>query len=214
MAEVLTKERPQSSNLIMDGPNEIIHKALVKFQEVNANAAITAVAAAQAEKEEAIKKALKLEKLAYATVFVENCETLLGINQNQCSDLVSKIKDTDIVLIENGFLRKIKRRAVLSLAIGTSIAAGSFFSMISLLFINVHDLAPFVALGFIFFVVSMITMAASVIGFADKNSPCGSLNYICARRRLKKKYGPDYFPVKELKEKLGLVSKQLTEGEK
>lgn len=211
MAKVLIKERPAFDLtdlcLIKDPPVEILHQNLVKYKEDNKQATILAK---QKGKEDAKKDALKSWKRVYAKLFLYSCEKFLDVSPTQLKELIVKLSDPVMIeLIENNFLRRLKRRALLAslvwflsiyLFVGQIAIFGGIVQM-------EQNNGVFILFGAFFGIYTLFFLGS--FSLHETNAELlPSIPYLWARRRLKKLYGFDYFPVQELKEKLDLVEKQ------
>ncbi|MDP3696779.1 MAG: hypothetical protein Q8R55_01980 [Candidatus Taylorbacteria bacterium] len=205
----LEKERTvqvPSLDLIGDGSREMICRKLSNLQKENKEALTLA-------RQESMVKAEQSKRRDYAKRFISRYTKMFGISREGLKDLVKKLKDEEIVLLENTVLERLKKPAIFEVIgsfsliitfIGCSL--GGFLSgntaLIGLAFMMLFTatgwLLPFMFLVEFFY-------GSSNNGEYGANTPGG---YFGSQRLFKNKYGPKYFPYQEFREELGLIEKQ------
>lgn len=208
----LTKERvnslgslnssgASSIDLITDGPNEVICRKLSNLQEDQKKAVVLA-------KQESMEKIWQFKKRNYAKMIISKYTKIFGISHEQMKDLVKELKDEDIVLLENAVLGRLKKPAIFQVIISFGALATFIGSSLGYFLFGNQILGGLAitmfstATGWAF---PLMFLKASFCGISDRCagdvSPGNSFG---SRRVLKNKYGPKYFPCRELKEELGI----------
>ncbi len=197
-----TRVQAPSFDLIGDGPEEIVVRMLNKFHK---NKKVTRLQA----KEKSWRQEL-------ASAFVKEYTSVFDITKEQMKELVCGIKEKNIGFIENALFKKLKRRALP--LIEASIISGAFFIYgvpgLILNFDATHLSSLAISMflsAFLGWILPFIVIASLTSSF--KEAPLKSIAYIRYRGRLKKKYGPDYFPYQELREELGITPSDTAEKE-
>ena len=200
MTETIVKTADQA--LILDGPNEVIAKKLAQLSESNKQAIL---ARKIKSKQEVLRECRQQEKTSYAKAFIDYCAKFFEINRFQVSDLIATMKDSDIEIVESKILKRIKGGAVIEFLIGSMISVITFGLMVAgIIMRDPMWLFACLLLFLIFLLTSVDVFSTGLIS----NKIFHRLAYIFTGRRLKKKYGQDYFPIQELREELGLVPKK------
>ena len=199
MTEALVKTADQT--LILDGPNEVIAKKLTQLSEANKQVIL---ARKIKSKQKVLRKYRQQEKTSYANAFIDYCAKFFEINRFQVSDLIATMKDSDIEIVESKILKRIKGGAVIEFLIGPMISVITFGLMVAGIIMR-DPMWLFACLLFLIFLLTSVDVFSTGL---ISNKIFHRLAYIFTGRRLKKKYGQDYFPIQELREELGLVPKK------
>ncbi len=188
-----------SMDLIGDGPNEVASRLITKFNQTNQEAKLK-----QREVSLVIKE--KSFKQNFAKDFIQHYMCIFGITKDQLQKLVCEIKEENIQFIENNLVERLRKKA--RVWIGASVISGGFFIYEAInAFVNGTQhimVLPFFISQICGWILPL-WMLFSFFPDLDRSSLVNSVSYVVTRRRLKKKYGSDYFPVQELRKELGLV---------
>lgn len=186
----------QSLDLIGDGPNEVASQLITQFRQANQETKLKQKEVFLATKEKTLRQ-------NFAEAFIEQYTNIFNITKNQMAELVYRgIKEENIQFIEGSLVERLRRRAWSW--IGASVISGGVCIYgIANLFINDNVrswLLIFVPFGWIM-PAFILTALLSDVGFAGYFE---GISYIQTRKRLKKKYGSNYFPIQELRQELEL----------
>ncbi len=114
MNNILATLENDDCRLIFDGPNEMINSNLVKFKELNEKDDLEI---ARRSKAEAKINTAKNEKKQYARTFNDFCLKFFNLKQPQLQELIAKLRDSEVNLLEEKILKKLKNRVVVTLSI-------------------------------------------------------------------------------------------------
>ncbi|MBI2064748.1 MAG: hypothetical protein HYT62_01700 [Candidatus Yanofskybacteria bacterium] len=215
-SRTLTKERVKTSvslgdldinsgtsslELIDDGPNEAVCRLVSKFQQANQ----------QANHREALERqarGLAINEMAskqnLASMFIDAYTYAFNITINQMGVLVQEIGENNLPFLENKLFERLRKRA--GVIVSASIISGGAFTVDLIDIFSSGSLVllplPLFMVCFLGWILPFLVLVSS--GTA-RSEPFRSVSYIRARKRLKKKYGPDYFPYQELRKELRLA---------
>ena len=180
--ETLVKTADQA--LILDGPNEVIAKRIQSIHETGKN------------------KELKKKLI---NNFLEKVCITFDVSRENLPQLLAGLNDVSMEKI----VRKVSSRSL-----KLSLLERSMW--ITLLLFEVGSLCKFFGVGpfVLVFGATFLTVGINILspllvlrGFADRDFFFATnIGYIKDRNNLRKIYGQNYFPIQELKEKLGLVA--------
>lgn len=198
----LTKERVSPSglsnnsgtlsmDLIGDGPNEVASQMITKFHQTNQEAALKQREVSLVVKEKDFRQNL-------AKGFIQHYMSIFGITKDQMRELVYGIKGENILVVEHTLVERLRKRT--RALIGASIIiCGAYVCEIVSAQTMPLPLMIFPIFGWILPFLVFVSLVFPM------PTPIPFITYTCDRKRLKKKYGPDYFPIQELREELGLA---------
>lgn len=193
--------------LIKDGLNEKVSRAVTKFNKETRDKLLLT------QQTDLIRKE-QLRKSSFARSCVNRYVNILNISDKQLGELISSLKEADVLKLDNQFTELMQKKVSQSNVIHHCALWG--ISIFEAIWGFVSVLTGIDLLG-AFFVLSLLPTVPSFILIIDvlhQNSYKGSCKipynpreHLALRRYLKEKYGPEYFPYQEFKEKLGLIEK-------
>lgn len=196
LLELANSSGALSMDLIGDGPNEVASQLISKFHQTNQELQLK-----QRENDLATKD--KYLRRSFALAFIESYTSMFNITREQMGELACGIKEENIRFIENNLAERLRKRA--RVLISTSIiSGGGFIYSIASWFLTgeLHiAIVPFIIFGWLLPFLILVSL------IQETEVPFSCISYIQNKKRLKKKYGPDYFPVQELREELKLIEK-------
>lgn len=180
MSEDLEVQR-DNNRLILDGPSEVINRMVTKFRQDNKEAQIF-------QEKKALILSQRQEKLDYVGSFISRYTGPLGITRGQFREIISQLKEHEIILLDDVVISRAKKWALVPFLLsGVSAAVCLGSLMLGPQFLPFYLLAYFTGAGSLGLLLSTF----------DRNY---SVGYIRRQKRLKQKYGQNYFPHQELRE--------------